>query len=239
MSQSDNTESSVAGGAAGFQASGSGQASGGAPASSEGGKKTFSQMAEDVRREARKSPMPVFIAALAAFLALISMANGSADKLALQSHIEAANKFGYFQAKNIRATNSQIAADTFDAMGKPVLAKRWKSKADRYKQEKIVILSEAKEQQSIRTIAVKRGGYFGIAISALQIAIVLASASMIFGGGFLLGGSVLLAFIAAFFTFNGYALAFEVPTDPVDLFRWLKEASGVSFAALAGLIGTG
>ena len=203
------------------------------------GGKRLAEIARDVQREARKSPMPVFIATLAAFLALVSMANGAADKLAMQAHIEAANQFGYFQAKNIRATNSQIAADTFVAMNQPNLAKRWKTKADRYKQEKIVILSEAKAQQKIRAKAIKQGEYFGVAIMALQIAIVLASASMIFGGGFLPAGSLLLTLIAVLFTINGYTLYVNILTDPVDIYHWLIEASGISIANVPWNILTG
>ena len=202
------------------------------PGGQQMGAKKLTEMARTVQREAKKSPMPVFIAALAAFLALVSMANGAADKLALQSHIEAANMFGYFQAKNIRATNSQIAADTFEAMGKPILASRWKLKSDRYKQEKLVILSEAKEQQKIRSVALKRGDYFGVAVKALQIAIVLASASMIFGGGFLLAGSLLLTAMAAFLTFNGSTLYFEIMTDPAEIYHWFRVAVGLDFASL-------
>lgn len=195
-----------------------------------GGSKEFKRIAREATREARKSPMPVFIAILAAFLALVSMANGDADKRALQSHIESANKFAYFQAKNIRKTQSQIAADSFVAMGQGDLASKWQAKADRYKREKAAILKSARAELVKRAHAIKQGGYFEMAISALQIAIVLASASLILGGGVMMWVSFLLTLMALFFTINGYGLYFQLPTNPVELLEWMKHASGITLS---------
>jgi len=180
----------------------------------------------EVSREAKKSKTPIFIAVLAAFLALVAMADGDADKRAMVAHIESANQFAYFQAKNIRKTDSEIAAGLFESMGQPVLASKWQAKADKYKQEKVEILNAARDEQAKRAIAGRQGDYFSVAIAMLQIAIVLASVSLLLRGGILLAVSIVLALIAVLFSANGYGLYWEIPTDPVILAKWLATNVG-------------
>lgn len=169
---------------------------------------------KEITHESQNNKIPIFIAFLAAFLALVSMADDEAAKNALEAQIDASNKYSYFQAKNIRGTNSEIAASTFESMGKTELAKKWQSKADRYEVEKQEILKEAREEQDKRTIALERGDNYGVAVALLQIAIVMASISLITGGGLLLGVSFALSLIAAIFVVNGYGLYLNIPTDP-------------------------
>lgn len=180
----------------------------------------------EVSKEARKSRVPLYIAVLAACLALVSMAEGDVKERALGAQIEAANQFAFFQAKNIRRTDSEIAAQMFESLGKPELAKSWGEKAARYKSEKDAILEEARRQQGIRTQGLKQSSHFAIAIALLQIAIVLATAALILGGGFTLGASIFFALGALFFTFNGYYLYLDFPTDPFEFTKWLRAQAG-------------
>lgn len=173
----------------------------------------------DVSREAQKSKTPLFIAVLAAFLALVSMADGDADKQVLVAHIESANQFAFYQAKSVRATDAKIASSTFDAMQRPELAKKWERNALRYDRERSEILIRARSEQSKRAISIRQGDYFSVAIATLQIAIVLASASLLLSGGFLLLVSCCLTGVALFFTINGYGLYFDLPTDPTLIMK--------------------
>ncbi len=177
---------------------------------------------KEVSQEARKSRVPLYIAVLAACLALVSMAEGDVKERALGAQIEASNKWAYFQAKNIRKTNSEVAAEILESVGKPELAQKWRATAARYDGEKQAIKKEAMEQQAIRAHGLKQSSYFAIAIALFQIAIVLATASLILGGGFLLWTSTFIALLAIFFTFNGYYLYLEFPTDPFELGKWLS-----------------
>lgn len=181
---------------------------------------------KEVSKEARKSKIPLYIAVLATLLAFISMAEGDAKERALGAQIEASNQFAFFQAKNIRKTDSEIAADVLTALDKPELAAPWRQKAARYGKEKDDILKEARGHQVKRQQALEQSGYFEMAIVLLQIAIVLATASLILGGGMLLGGSTFLALIAVFFVVNGYGLFFEVPTEPGAIWQWLTVKAG-------------
>ena len=176
---------------------------------------------KEVTSEARKNKTPIFIAVLAAFLALVSMAEGDAGRRSLSAHIESSNQFAYFQAKNIRKTDSEIAAQMLEATNRPDLAAKWQERADRYESEKKEILASARKQQDVRKVSLAQMEYFGIAIALLQIAIVLASASLILGGGYLLGTSVVLTLLAAVLTANGYLMFVEFPTDPVAFADWV------------------
>lgn len=180
----------------------------------------------DVSREVQKSKTPIFIAVLAGFLALVSMAEGDADRRAMVAHIESANQFAFFQAKSIRANDARIASSTFEVMKKPELAKEWERTSLRYDREKREILVNARSEQAKRKIAVQQSDYFSLAIAILQIAIVLASASLIVSGGVLLFVSVILTGLSMLFTFNGYALYFDIPTDPVQIFASVYDQLG-------------
>lgn len=186
------------------------------------------QMGEDIRHEVQNRKTPIYIAFMAAFLALASMADGEEDKAALTAQIDASNNYAYFQAKNIRGTSAEIAAENFRAAGNAALATKWQDISDRYDKEKQDILKEAKGNQADRAIAIKRGDYYGIAVALLQIAIVLASISLITGGGVLLGLSFTLTLIAAFFTANGYGLYYDIPSDPEGMIK----AIGIKYQEL-------
>ena len=192
-----------------------------APVEKQGAGFEIKRIIKEVSKEARKSKVPIYIAILAAGLALVSMAEGDAKERALGAQIEASNKFAYFQAKNIRKTDSEIAADVLEGIGKPELAAKWRAKAERYAKEKGAILAEARAEQTKQDHGLKQSSYFSISIALLQIAIVLATASLILGGGMLLWASGFIAMLSLLFMFNGYCLYVEFPTDPVEFSKWL------------------
>ena len=179
------------------------------------------RLLREATKEVQRSRIPILIATLAACLALVSMADGEAGKRAMVAHIESANQFAYFQAKNIRKTDSEIAAAMFERLGHPELAAKWGAKASRYDDEKTDILNSAKAEQVKRETAIRQGEYFSVAIALLQISIVLASASLILAGGMLLISSILLGCVAAIFTVNGYGLYWQLPTEPSQLAAWV------------------
>lgn len=180
---------------------------------------------EELTGREKSSRTPIYIAFMAAFLALVSMADDEQDKAALEAQIEASNKFSYFQAKNIRGTSAEIAAANFRANGNNAEAAKWQQTADRYEQEKDDILKDARAEQAKRSLALKQGDYYGVAVALLQIAIVMASISLITGGGLLLGFSFTLCLVAALFTANGYGLYFDIPTDPEVIMEMIKSKS--------------
>ena len=178
---------------------------------------------KEVTREASRTRTPLFIALLAAFLALVSMAHGAAEKQAMVAQIEAANQFAFFQAKNIRKTTAEVAAATFQNLGATDLATQWQSIAERYESERSEILETARTEQNNRESAIRQGGYFGISVALLQIAIVLASSSLVYRSTLLMTGSIGLAGVAVFFAANGHGLYFDIPSEPIALGQWAMD----------------
>ena len=146
------------------------------------------------------------------------------------NNIYAANFYAFYQAKNIRQTDFNLAADAIElaflqdsAMGAEAKA-ALKAKADAYRKTsaryetepetnegKKELLARAKDFEKKRDHALKQDPYFDYAEALLQIAIVLISVSIIaslpwlafFGGAIGLTGALL--------TINGFFLLVEIP----------------------------
>jgi uncharacterized protein DUF4337 len=171
----------------------------------------------------------VYIAVLAVILAITSVGGDNATKDMIRSSIQAADTYSFYQAKNIRQTSYELAADEFEAeLAKPgvtdelrklltdkiekyhSIAKRYESDPDK-KEGKKELLAKAKDLESQRDLALTRDPYFDFAAAMLQIAIVLASASIILEGKLLRWLSVGLGIFGSLFTFDAFTLLVTVP----------------------------
>jgi hypothetical protein len=163
-------------------------------------------------------------------LAITSLGGANAGKEATNNNIYASNFYAFFQAKNIRQTEINLAADAFelgflkeaglDDQAKAAI----KAKADAYRKTvaryesepetgegKKELLARAKEFEQKRDHALKQDPYFDYAEALLQIAIVLISVSIVatlpwlafLGGAVGLVGTVLMV--------NGYTLLVDIP----------------------------
>ena len=182
----------------------------------------FRNELKDALHSPRHSKIPLFIAALAALLSIVSLADTETDKIAMSAHIESANKYAYFQAKNNRYTDTKIAAQLFEKLEAPKLSAYWKKKASRYNDEKFAIFKEARAQEKIREKALSKGDYYKVGVTLLQIAIVLASASMVVGGGSLFAMSAILTLISVIYSINGAGMFFDIPTNPSGFMDWAR-----------------
>lgn len=171
----------------------------------------------------------IYIAVLAVLLAICGIGDDDASKTAVRANIQAADTYAFFQAKNIRQTDYEIGADLFEAQLKdPALNPETRSflneriaayrqKAARYDSEpstgegKKELLEKAHRLEAERDLALKRDPYFDLGQGLLQIAIVLASVSLIIGGGFLLTISGALGIVGTLSTINALLLLVEVP----------------------------
>ena len=131
----------------------------------------------------------LLIAVLALVLAFSETLGKSAATAALAYNIEASNLWAFFQAKTIRQTVVRTAAEQVES-GNPGEAGRkqaakWKETAQRYQSEpdtgegREQLASRAKEAEKKRDRAMAAYHHYELASAALQIAIVLASASII------------------------------------------------------------
>jgi hypothetical protein len=167
--------------------------------------------AKEASSENRK--IALLIAVIALCLALSEMLGKGAQTEAIAKNVEASNLWAFFQAKSIRRTVVQTAAEqgklslatAADDATKAALQKQiddWQKTAARYRSEPETgegteqLSERAKHAEEERNLSTAKYHHFEIASAAFQIAIVLASATII-------TGIVLLAWISGVLTLAG------------------------------------
>jgi hypothetical protein len=161
---------------------------------------------EEAAHGHRNKRVAILIAVLAALLAITDMGGKSAQNTYTASNIEASNLWAFFQAKTVRTTMVRTAAEAL-AVAAPaglppdraqaVAAQiaQWKASAERYDSEPSTgegrqqLAARAKASEAERDHALAAYHLFEYGASAFQLAIVLASASLV-------TGVALLAFVA-------------------------------------------
>jgi hypothetical protein len=144
----------------------------------------------------------LLIAVLALFLSFSETLGKSAQTAALNYQIEASNLWNFFQAKNIRRTATQIAAEQTklglpsiaDPTQKAAVEKQvddWNKTAARYRSEPeaaggkgegtVELSRRAIEEQHHRDDSLAKYHHYEFASAAFQIGIVLLSATVITG----------------------------------------------------------
>ena len=158
----------------------------------------------------------LLIAVIALFLALSETLGKGAQTEAISKNVEASNLWAFFQAKSIRRTVVQTAADqsklaigtTSDDAAKAALQKQideWHKTAARYRSEPETgegqdqLSERAKHAEEERDLAEAKYHHFELASAAFQIGIVLASATII-------TGIVVLAWISGVLALAGIAV---------------------------------
>jgi hypothetical protein len=171
----------------------------------------------------------VYIAALAVLIAITAVGGDNATKDMIRSSIQAADTYSFYQAKSIRQTTMRVIADDFEArLADPAVPEivrqqlqaklgTYRATADRYESEpatgegKKELIAKARDLEAQRELAMKRDPYFDTGGALLQIAVVLASASLIVAGPILLWISILLGTVGTLLSLNGFLLLVELP----------------------------
>ena len=170
--------------------------------------------------EGESKYIAIFISILALFLAIAETMAKSAQTNSITYNVEASNLWAFFQAKSIRRTNVETAADAMDIdiklakdpATKQLLEKRvadWRAAAARYRSEPETregsneLAGRAKEAEKKRDLYAERYHHFEVASAAFQIGIVLASVFLITHVVYTLWGAGLLAGIGILFTLIG------------------------------------
>ena len=140
----------------------------------------------------------LLIAVIALCLALSETLGKGAQTESISKNVEASNLWAFFQAKSIRRTVVQTAAEQSklalgsagDDAAKATLQKQiddWQKTATRYRSEPETgegteqLSERAKHAEEERDLATAKYHHFELASAAFQIAIVLASATIITG----------------------------------------------------------
>lgn len=173
----------------------------------------------------------IFIAALAVFLAICTMGGDNSTKDATRNNILASDTWAHYQAKKLRETNYRLAADALELKlaAEPNVSedsrnqilgkiKDYRAEADHLKSDpkkgegQVELMTKARAYEAEREVALRRDPYFDFATAFLQIAIVLASASIVFGGGgLLLTSSIFVGAAGIGLMVNGFTLVVNVP----------------------------
>jgi Domain of unknown function (DUF4337) len=141
--------------------------------------------------------MALLIAGLAALLAVVQTIGDNAAQDALKFNIDAANLWSFFQAKTVRQTSVRTAAELLELELDAVPPERkasldrrvqaWRATVARYESEpetnegRKELVARAKAAEEARDRALATDNMFDVASAALQLAIVLASASVVIG----------------------------------------------------------
>ena len=146
-----------------------------------------------------KSKAAMIISIFAAIYSVNAFIGGQISSKILNTTIEINDVYSFYQAKSIKQTQYELAAD--DVEGKDVRRyTAYKAAVDRYENEpkegKQALLAKAKQLENARDTAKKQSPWIGIAGSIMQISIVLLTASILSEGMLLFWGG-LAAMLAA------------------------------------------
>jgi Domain of unknown function (DUF4337) len=171
----------------------------------------------------------IYIALLAVLLSICSVGGGNSTKDATRNNIQASDTWAFYQAKNMRQTSYRLAAEGLqlrrgepglpDAVRKEIDAAiaAYRAEIDRLESEpqkgegKKELAAKARQFEKERDVALKQDPYFDFAQAFLQIAVVLASASIVLKNRPLLVGSWLLGVLGVVMMINGFTLAVDIP----------------------------
>ena len=148
--------------------------------------------------EGDNKKIAILISVLALCLAITETLGKSAQTDALKLNVEASNTWAFFQAKTIRKTTMETAAEQMeidvqlarDPAVKEILEKRvstWKTRAARYESEpetqegRKELAARAKTLEAKSALALAKYHNYELGSAAFQIAIVLASSYLITG----------------------------------------------------------
>jgi Domain of unknown function (DUF4337) len=148
--------------------------------------------------DSRNKRIALLISVIALFLAFSETLGKSAQTAGLSYNVEASNLWAFFQAKTIRRTLVETAAQHLsieqnlfpDEKVRGTAAKQvddWKKTGARYRTEpdtregSVELMERAKESEHKRDLALARYHHYEVASASFQIGIVLASAAVITG----------------------------------------------------------
>jgi hypothetical protein len=192
------------------------------------------EKAEHASDDRFRNRAALLIAFLAAVLAIGGMGGGNATDDLISNNIQANDAWAFYQAKNMRQTVYEIAADDLEAalptMAAPQRAAAEKRLADyratiaRYDSEpdpeapndplrgegKKEISARAKAYEAARDEAAAKDNSFDLAEVALQLALVLGSVAILAVNRKVLILSAALGLIGTLLTLNGFLMLVQV-----------------------------
>jgi Domain of unknown function (DUF4337) len=198
---------------------------------------TFDETAE----RKRDKWVAIYISVLAVLIAIAATGSNDAMKTAQQAGFQVNDHYAFYQARVIRQSQLKVASDQLELRHQespnlPESAQKLlNSNKAEYDKEvarvetngrngKKELLAKAESCENERSLALAQHPFYDYAMAMLQIAIVLASASIITGTRILLAGSGLVGIAGILFFLNGYTLFFGAPHVKHDKADALEKA---------------
>ena len=186
----------------------------------------------------------IYISVLAVLLAVAATGSNDAMKSAQQAGFQGNDHYAYYQSKYVRQSQLKLANDqlqlkideTPNVESLPEAARKLiQTKKAEYDKEiqkletdgrhgKTELLAMAESCDNQRKLALAQHPFYDYSMAMLQIAIVLASASIIMGTPFLLYGSFGVGAFAVLLFLNGYTLFYGGPELKHDRADALEKA---------------
>jgi len=141
-------------------------------------------MSQNTDREERTRNQAGFVIVfLAAVLAIVSLLDDKNNGFIQNATIQTSNLYAWYQAKNVRGVLNEISAleTTIPANKERFLAEKARMDADKKE-----IMAKAKAMEAEREMAEEKSPYFTYALSILQIAIVILTASILLSSAIML-----------------------------------------------------
>ncbi|HEX3246889.1 MAG TPA: DUF4337 domain-containing protein [Chloroflexota bacterium] len=194
---------------------------------------------ERVGQDQFKTRAAIIIGIMAMLLAIASLGGENSMKAMIDSNIHASDTWAFYQAKNIRQTANELAANDLETMllvQGPTMGEearqqiqqridRYRATVARYESEpdptdptnplkgegKRELTARAQDWESKRDNAQRQDPNFDFSIALFQIAIVMGSVAIIAMNSRLLALSVIAGCVATLLMINGFFLLVDLP----------------------------
>jgi hypothetical protein len=193
------------------------------------------EKAEAQVQETFRNRAAAWVAVLAAMMAIQGLGGDNATDSMVSNNVQASDAWSFYQGKTVRQTVYKVAADQIESdletagpAQRPALEKRlakYRETVARYDDEpdakapndptagegKKQISARAKAFEAARDVSVAEDGSFDYAEMLFQLALVLASVSILTASRKFLVASMSLGGLGAILTLNGFFLLFTLP----------------------------
>lgn len=193
--------------------------------------KESTKSAEEEKKEQFQQKCSIVIASIAALLLINNMGAQNASSQATFENANAINTFAFYQAKNIRQNDLNLAATVLEGVVNTAAsianqdakrqlneqAQAFRTKALGYESEpetgegKKELLQKARQAETQRNFALQQGPYFDFASLALQLAIIMFSVVLITNRKTLYASGIVAAVLGTLLSINGFFLWFHIP----------------------------
>jgi hypothetical protein len=185
----------------------------------------------DSKKEAFQRKCSIIISLIASMLLVNNLGSQNAASTASFLNASAINTYGFFQAKNIRQNDLNLAAQTLEGIANTAVplanedakkslreqAEAFRAKALSYDSDpasgegKKELLAKAEEAELARDQAMEKGPYFDFAGLLLQLAIILMSVVLITERRTLYVTGMVAAVAGTFLSLDGFYLFLRIP----------------------------